>query len=116
MSVAAATANLNAMEMPGRQALHLPRIAAQAARNTGNNHVTASSTRAMSRTSSLGDMVDRFNNEHSYPRRAKEFSNRLERSFDETDSSENFNMNIPEGIKAIYTPDIKKVSMPIFGW
>lgn len=108
-------------ETPGGQAFHLPKIVHPSTRvaNPNSLNVTA---RAVSRASSLGDLVDKYNKPSEVAESAFVKSKRLNTSnnneqFDDFNSASNSNINynIPPGVKAVYTPDVNKVSMPIFG-
>ena len=84
---------------------HLPRINSYSA-----------TPRPMSRVSSLGEMVDKYNNDKTDRKheRKQEFIYRSRRTqaedFGSTSASSFHN-----DVKAVYAPDINKVSMPIFG-
>ena len=88
------------------QALHLPRI-------------TQANARSGSRASSLGELVDRFRNDtNNRPRVNQEPSFILSNQKSKRNEEENFasaSFNIPDNVRAIYTPDVNKVSIPIFG-
>jgi len=91
---------------------HLPRIGSY----------TSTPPRAMSRVSSLGEMVDRLSNDRheQLGERKKEFAYRLKKQQAKKDSDhfESVSMSSfhSEGnVRAVYAPDINKVSMPIFG-
>ncbi len=91
---------------------HLPRIGSY----------SATPPRAMSRVSSLGEMVDRLSSDRHEQRgeRKKEFSyrHRKQQAKMDTDRFESASMSSfhSEGnVKAVYAPDSNKVSMPIFG-
>lgn len=93
---------------------HLPRI---------NSY--SQSARSLSRVSSLGEMVDRYSREdrsnERQEERKKEFSYRNSKArrnsayYNEDFNSHSANSFQNENLKAVYAPDINKVSMPIFG-
>jgi hypothetical protein len=109
----------NALQMNEQQQLHLPKIVHPNTRidDPNNLNVTA---RAMSRASSLGNLVDRYRGE---PQDFEEtvfvrskHSNRMNNSLNNSFNHDlNSSFNIPENVKAVYTPDINKVSLPVFG-
>lgn len=84
---------------------HLPRI----------NSYTAT-PRPLSRVSSLGEMVDRYNNDKVDRKneRKQEFAYRSRRTPME-DFGSSSTTSFHNDVKAVYAPDINKVSMPIFG-
>lgn len=85
---------------------HLPKINSF---NGGARHG------AMSRVSSLGDMVDKLDRNHPQEERKKEFQYRLKsRQMDEFGSASASSLS-DGNFKAVNAPDINKVSMPIFG-
>jgi len=82
---------------------HLPKITHPSTRISDPHSINVSA-RAVSRQSSLGELADKLRpTENGTFRKAKRFDQ----------SSTDY--NIPEGVRAIYTPDVNKVSMPIFG-
>ena len=96
------------------QGLHLPKISHPNLRVADPNSINVTA-RAVSRSSSLGELVDRYRNDNSRTRpmdREASFHT-TRRSNEENFTSASF--NVPEGIRAIYTPDVNKVSIPIFG-
>ena len=81
---------------------HLPKIAHPSTRLADPNSINVNA-RSYSRTSSLGELADKLRpTENGTFRKAKRY-----------DQSNEY--TIPEGVRAIYTPDVNKVSMPIFG-
>lgn len=93
-----------------QQPLHLPKIIHPSTRTAPVDPKSLNLTaRAVSRASSLGDMAD------MYIRKPNDASDTMFARSKKFNSYDEYNYNIPEGIKAVYTPDINKVSMPIFG-
>ena len=92
----------------GDDQFHLPKIVHPSTR-VADPHSLNVSARAVSRTSSLGELVDKFNRPHEVANNAFVKSKRFDASQQYKD------YNIPENVRAIYTPDVNRVSMPIFG-
>ena len=83
------------------QQFHLPRINSYSA-----------NPRAASRVSSLGEMVDRYTND----RYAKyESARQAHAKSNEYNSGSSSSFNMADNVKAVYAPDINRVSIPIFG-
>ena len=99
--------NLNGSNLSSGGAMddqfHLPKITHPSTR-ISDPHSLNVSARGVSRQSSLGELADKLRpTENGTFRKAKRYDQ----------SSTEY--NIPEGVRAIYTPDVNKVSMPIFG-
>lgn len=124
---AAASQNLNSTS-----SLHLPKIVHPALKANSNDranlNITARS--AVSRASSLGTLADKFNKEESVnvaaaaaAKSSSKDSSSAEKNYRSSkklkeslnSQSMEFSYQIPDGIKAVYSPDANKVSMPIFG-
>ena len=108
------TPNFRSMNLSGAGAsggnadeqFHLPKIVHPSTR-VADPHSLNVNARSVSRTSSLGELVDKFNRPSEVPNSAFKKSKRFESQFKD--------YNIPDGVRAIYTPDVNRVSMPIFG-
>lgn len=92
------------------QQLHLPRIVHPASRLDRDSNTMNVTARAVSRASSLGELVDRYNYNSIKPYEI------AEAAFKKSKNLSSFNdLNIPDHVKAVYSTDAKKVSMPVFG-
>jgi hypothetical protein len=118
MSLSAA-ANFSSSE----EQLHLPKIVHPSTRIADPTSINVTA-RGCSRASTLSDLADKYNNNESNTSRKHHQTS--ENSFSKRINSKNNNdlngsnllsnsFNIPEGVKAIYTPDLNKVSIPVFG-
>ena len=113
------------------QQVHLPKIVHSGAR-TGDPTALNITARGVSRASSLGDIVDRINDENNSGRPLPyEFdddstyfdrhknklkkSNSISHSFTPNGFKNDSSYSIPDNVKTVYTPDVTKPSMPIFG-
>jgi hypothetical protein len=108
--------------------LHLPKIVHPALRvqDTSNMNISA---RSVSRASSLGSLADKYSKEKQYDKKIQiseknpTISKRYDARERTTENRENqlksvssdFKYVIPEGVNVVYTPDINKLSMPVFG-
>ena len=82
---------------------HLPKITHPSTRISDPHSINVNA-RAVSRQSSLGELADKM-------RPTENGTFRKSKRYDQSSGD----YNIPEGVRAIYTPDVNKVSMPIFG-
>lgn len=99
--------------MTDGQPLHLPKIVHPASRLDRDPNSLNITARAVSRASSLGELVDRYNNTNrSFEASEKALKRSKKKYYDSFASTE---MNIPENVKAVYSTDVNKVSMPVFG-
>jgi hypothetical protein len=127
MSIAAANPTFYRSSLPATNTslnqIQLPKIVHSASRIGDPNFINVTA-RGVSRASSLGDLIDRMNDENTGRPLPYEFN----------EDSMNFNMkkkqsknitnknsiikndySIPENVKTVYSPDITKPSMPVFG-
>lgn len=113
------------------QPLQLPKIVHSQSRIGDPNSINVTA-RGVSRASSLGDMVDKITDENNSGRplpyefgedsmylRKKDklvqrITNGLHKSLQNVQKND-ANYSIPENIKAVYSPDIGKPAMPVFG-
>ena len=123
---------------PQHQQIHLPKIFHPASRPSADPTSLQVNARAVSRTSSLGEMADKmdhtaqnyyYNSGPMLSSRRHQPAEALDNSFTrskkfvsdsdpfQSASSSNWTggYNVPEGVKAVYTPDLNKISMPVFG-
>lgn len=121
---AVASQNLNSTS-----SLHLPKIvhpALKAAGNTDPANLNITARSAVSRgATSLGTLADKFAKEENInvAKSSKDSSSAVEKNYRSSkklkeslnSQSMEFSYQIPDGIKAVYSPDANKVSMPIFG-
>ena len=143
MSVAAANPTLyrssfsNGNNNNSTQQVQLPKIVHSASR-AGDPTSLNITARGVSRASSLGDMVDRINDDNNNTGRPlpyefddestyfdKHNNNKIKKSksishsFTSKSLSNGFkndsSYSIPDNVKTVYTPDITKPSMPVFG-
>jgi len=99
--------NLNSSSLSSGGAMddqfHLPKITHPSTRISDPHSINVNA-RAVSRQSSLGELADKM-------RPTENGTFRKSKRYDQSSGE----YNIPEGVRAIYTPDVNKVSMPIFG-
>jgi hypothetical protein len=113
------------------QQVQLPKIVHPGAR-VGDSTTLNITARGVSRASSLGDIVDRINDDHitgrplpyefdddsTYFDRHKiklKKSNSISHSFTPNGFKNENSYSIPDNVKTVYTPDVTKPSIPIFG-
>ncbi|CAF0760256.1 unnamed protein product [Brachionus calyciflorus] len=102
--------------MADTQPLHLPRIVHPSSRvdkDPNNLNVTA---RGVSRASSLGELADRYYNTNHPIRPYETSEDAFKKSKAKKESAfDSYEYNIPENVKAVYSTDPNKISMPVFG-